>query len=380
MNVVPQSADEPLFPDGPPAWPASFPDVEQALRDCFAHGDWGKYHGRWIPRLAETLSEMHGDRWVHPTCSGTAAVELALRALSVQAGDRVLLAAYDFPGNFAAIEALGATPVLIDVEPNRWTISAEALEHAARQFQPAAAIVSHLHGDLAPMRDIMDAAKRLALPIVEDFCQCPGAVIDGQRAGTWGELSVTSFGGSKLLTAGRGGAIFGDDPVHQQRLRIFNDQGNERFPLSELQACVLVPQLSLLEAANQRRQTAAAQFVAGIQDLPLQPVDVTASDARRPAYYKLGLLSSDREKWRGPLRDLGVAIDAGFRGLLRRRRRCESVGDLKHAELIAENTLILHHPILGTDAEHIERLIAAFRRVAEDHKRRHRTRAGGSDD
>src|SRR5262249_27521235 len=134
------------------------------------------------------------------------AVELALRALKVGPGDEVVLAAYDYPGNFLSVHAVGAHPVLVDVELGNWNLGPERLAEA---IGPAtrAVIASHLHGGLVPMREVMEVAAARGVAVVEDAAQAPGAEVQGRKAGTWGDAGVLSFGGSKLLTAGRGGAL-----------------------------------------------------------------------------------------------------------------------------------------------------------------------------
>jgi perosamine synthetase len=336
-----------------------------ALQQSFESGDWGSYHGAAIPKLESALSTLHRDRWVQTCSSGTVAVELALRSFSIEPGDKVVIGGYDFPGNFAAIEAIQATPVLVDVDPVTWAVKPEMLARAFAEHAPRAAIVSHLHGGLAPMRDIMELAKRFHVDIVEDFCQCPGAVVDGQSVGTWGDVSVTSFGGSKLLTAGRGGAIFGADPIYAQRIRIHNDRGNLRYPLSELQAAVLLPQLDSLADRNLTRQRQVDRLFRGVGQIEgLDPVDVSTSAERSPAYYKLAFRCSDVGQWVGRLKAEGVAVDSGFRGFLRKvgrgRPACLASGDLEGTRLAVDQTMILHHPILLEDDRQIDKLIQCF--------------------
>lgn len=108
-------------------------------------------------------------------------------------------------------------------------------------------LASHLHGTLADMAAITRWAASRGVLVLEDACQVPGAVVGGMPAGAWGDASVLSFGGSKLLTAGRGGGVVltNRDDVFQ-RLRIAGERGNLIYPLSELQAAVLIPQLSRL--------------------------------------------------------------------------------------------------------------------------------------
>ena len=128
--------DEPLFPDGPPSWPRSDSHIREALLHAWECGSWGQYHGDALPLLESKLSQMHAGRWVQCLSSGTIAVEVALHALGVQPGDHVVLAGYDYPGNFSAIEALGATPVLVDIDARSWSVAAAALAEAFGEYSP----------------------------------------------------------------------------------------------------------------------------------------------------------------------------------------------------------------------------------------------------
>ena len=201
----------PVIPPGPPDWPKNDPLVWNALNAAYQSGDWGRYAGHSVPKLSEALTRYHQVDHVLPCCSGTVAVELALRAVGVKAGEEVVLAAYDFPGNFRAVEAVGAHPVLVDIDAATWCLDPQQLA-CALSPDTKAVIVSHLHGGLANMRVLCELARESGLAVVEDACQAAGAVAQGRRAGTWGDVGVLSFGGSKLLTAGRGGALLTNDP------------------------------------------------------------------------------------------------------------------------------------------------------------------------
>lgn len=372
---------EPTFPSGPPGWPIQDEDVQQALQQAYAAGDWGRYDGPASERLVAELAAMHQVEHVMPLCSGTIAVELALRGLGVQSEEEVLLAAYDFAGNFRAIEAIGARPVLVDIDPHTWTMAADAADSAVSS-STRAIVVSHLHGGLADMPALRAVADRHGLSIVEDACQSPGAIVAGKPAGTWGDVGVLSFGGSKLLTAGRGGALLTGDPRVFQRAKIFCERGNLAFPLSELQAAVLVPQIQKLADRNAVR----SQNVRRLQTL-LEPVNIlapirvdrpnTASHADaswRSAFYKLAWrleaeraqCAIDRDSFVRAIQAEGIAIDTGFRGFVRRSgKRCRQSGSLKHASQAAEQTLILHHPVLLESPAVIGRLANALQRVTE---------------
>src|ERR1700740_807019 len=110
----------PVRPQGPPDWPFPDEDIWQALQAAYGDGSWGKYQGDHVERLENRLAHYHRIEFGAPCGSGTFAVELALRALKIGPGDEVILAAYDYGGNFLAVHAVGALPVLVDIDPGNW--------------------------------------------------------------------------------------------------------------------------------------------------------------------------------------------------------------------------------------------------------------------
>jgi len=233
-----------------------------------------------------------------------------------------------------------------------------------------AIIASHLHGGMAPMAEVRACADAHGLRVIEDAAQSPGAEIQGQKAGTWGDIGVLSFGGSKLLTAGRGGALLMRHADLHQRMRLLLHRGNHICPLSELQAAVLLPQLDKLEFRNDYRARMVAALIEGLKELPgLRPF--VNSVPCRPAYYKLGFqfdphkFGLQRERLVQAMGAEGIALDEGFRashvGRSPTRFRC--VGEHSESERAHGGTLILHHPVLlGTQAD-VNEVVQAFRKV-----------------
>jgi perosamine synthetase len=360
-----------VLPSGPPTWPLADPDVLAALQRSYADGSWGCYLGPNAERLATALAEYHAVEHVTLCCSGTFAVELALRGLQIGAGDEVILAGYDFPGNFRAIEAVGARPVLVDVDPLNWNLDPHRLP-AALSERTRAVVVSHLHGGLVPMGKVVDFARRHGLTVVEDACQAPGARVEGRLAGTAGDVGVLSFGGSKLLTSGRGGAILTRRADIHQRAKIHCEQGNNAFPLSELQAAVLLPQLAKLDGRNAARQAAAARLVRRLAGVPgVRPLSNGAGD-NLPSFFKLGMRFSpnelagrSREEFLASVQAEGLALDAGFRGFaLRSPGRCRAADGLGESRRAAVDCVVLHHPVLLKDETVVDLVAAAIEKVA----------------
>lgn len=339
--------------EGPFDWPIPDEEVRAALEAAYHDGSWGRYHGPHGVGLVEDLRTQFACEHALLCSSGTIGVELALRGCGVAAGDEVVLAGYDFPGNFRAVEAVGARPVLVDVDPASWCLDAAALAEVQRE-RVKAVIVSHLHGGLAEMPKIMQLARKCGWAVVEDACQQPGAQLEGRPVGSWGDVGVLSFGGSKLLTAGRGGAVLTSNAKIHQRVKVFAERGNWAFPLSELQAAVLRPQVAKLGGRNRKRRESVATILdatAGLGEW-LRPVACPAN--AEPAYYKLAwsLIPAEsestlRDTLIAKLQAAGVPIDVGFRGFTRRSaRRCEKIGTLECSERLSQSTLLLHHPVL----------------------------------
>lgn len=365
---------EPTFPDGPPKWPADSVDPTSLMtmfEELASDGSWAAYHGAHTERLVDSVRRLTEQPYVRLAASGTIAVELALRGLGVTSDDEVILGGYDFPGNFRAIESVGARPVLVDIDEETGCVGVAQLERG-RSNETNAVIISHLHGGLAPMREIMQWAAEHSIKVLEDACQAPGAMVNGSSAGSWGDISVLSFGGSKLLTAGRGGAVACRLPEYEQRMRVWADRGNDAFPLSQLQAAVLAPQFAKLNQLNTQRRHAAMATKSELDSMEaLRPIWTQVGNENLPAGYKLGItLSPDHfdqpktKRWIAAAQAEGIAIDRGFRGFARRSdRRCRKAGGLEVAQRTSEFGVVLHHPILLAGEETIAKLSDALQRV-----------------
>jgi len=366
------------FPEGPPQWP--FPDeaVNQVLQEAQQSGIWGKYHGPYLEQLQQELATFHQKEHVILCSSGTVAIELALRGLGIGKGDEVILAAYDFEGNFKNILAVGATPMLIDVDSRNCNLDLSLLEQAISKSTKCI-LVSHLHGGLVPMQALNDFAEKRGIPIIEDACQVPGVNIEGRTAGSWGEIGILSFGGSKLLTAGRGGALLTSSPQIAQRVRLYSYRGNEAYPLTDLQAGLLIPQLQTLQKHNHDRQinvTCLLQYLGENSGLTSLTNTMYTNDTTPcPGYYKLGF-KYDKEYFAGLSRELfcscmqaeGIALYPGFKALhtIHSSKRFKQVNQLPIATMCDHSLVVLHHPILLTNEKNMKTIAEAVSHI-HDH-------------
>ena len=176
----------------------------------------------------------HGSQ-VAALSSGTAALHLALIMLGVKAGDEVLCQSMTFSASANPIAYLGAKPVFIDSEEKTWNICPELLEEAIRDCiskgkKPKAIIVVHLYGMPAQMDRIMALARQYEIPVVEDAAEALGSTYKGQPLGTFGDFSILSFNGNKIITTSGGGALVSANADWIQKARFLATQARDAAP------------------------------------------------------------------------------------------------------------------------------------------------------
>jgi dTDP-4-amino-4,6-dideoxygalactose transaminase len=196
--------------------------------------------------------------------SGTEALHLALAACGIGSGDEVITVAHTAVATVAAIELAGATPVLVDIDADYYTLSPAKLEEAISP-RTRAVIPVHLYGQAADLSPVIEIARRHGLRVIEDCAQAHGAIYQDRRVGAWGDMACFSFYPTKNLGAlGDGGMVVTNDQQLAGRARLLREYGwaernvssiagwNSR--LDELQAAILRVKLRYLDADNAARQ------------------------------------------------------------------------------------------------------------------------------
>jgi dTDP-4-amino-4,6-dideoxygalactose transaminase len=246
--------------------------------------------------------------------SGTDALSIALQAVGVAAGDEVITVANTCVPTVAGIESFGARPVLVDPEPETYTLDPRSLESALSE-RTKAVVPVHLYGQCADTDAICAFARAHDLRVVEDAAQAHGASLAGHRAGTLGDAAAFSFYPTKNLGAlGDGGAVVTNDPQVAERARLLRNYGeHERYRsiihgtnsrLDTLQAAVLSVFLDHLAEWNERRRELAAYYKEALAEAPL--VLPTEADGRVHAYHLFVVRVGDRDGFRAALAAEGI--------------------------------------------------------------------------
>lgn len=206
--------------------------------------------------------------------SGTEALHLTLAACGIGPGDEVITVSHTAVATVAAIELVGATPVLVDIEPDYYTLDPVMLESAITP-RTKAVIPVHLYGQPADLSPILEIARRHSLRVIEDCAQAHGAMYSGRRVGSWGDIACFSFYPTKNLGAlGDGGMMVTSDSLLADRVRVLREYGwKERYVshvpgwnsrLDEVQAAILRIKLQYLDEANGARARIAKIYSAGL--------------------------------------------------------------------------------------------------------------------
>ncbi|QDS95265.1 L-glutamine:scyllo-inosose aminotransferase [Roseimaritima multifibrata] len=355
-----------------PAWP-SWPPQSAAIRDSvaavLADGQWGAYHSAITTELQSELAKRFGGPHVQLCCSGTAALETVLRSARLPAGAEVILSAFDFPGNRRTVELSGFRPVLVDCLEGSTAIDVSQVIAAATP-ETKAVVVSHLYGDFVQMRPLREWADANQVVLVEDACHVPGGIVDGRPAGTWGDAGVISFGGSKALTCGNGGALFTSDSRLAQRCKIHAERPSDATPLSGLQAAAVLPQVFELDANAAKRRAGARQLSTYFRsrapagwffadaEAEGSPQEGLAEGAFRQDYYKWACWApteSIRASVVQAAKQVGLPWRAGYRSAgAVSAKRCRQPFPLVNAQQAGARLLTLDHPVLMASTENLE--------------------------
>lgn len=240
-------------------------------------------NGPKVKSFQSNLENYLGVKHVIPCANGTDALQIAMMGLGLRPGDEVITADFTFAATVEVIALLGLTPVLVDVDPDDFNISVEAIQKAITP-KTKAIVPVHLFGQCAKMEQILELASQYNLFVIEDNAQGIGAnytFSNGEKAktGTLGHVASTSFFPSKNLGCyGDGGAIFtnDDDLAHTIRgivnhgmyKRYHHDVVGVNSRLDSIQAAVLDAKLPNLDSYNKSRQNAARQYNAAFENHP----------------------------------------------------------------------------------------------------------------
>jgi dTDP-4-amino-4,6-dideoxygalactose transaminase len=272
--------------------------------------------GPELERFEAAFASFCGTEYAAGVSSGTAALEIALLALGIGPGDEVIVPTYSFIATAEAVSTVGATPVIVDVDPETALLTAATVEQALTE-KTRCVIPVHLFGRPVDLDPILAICSERGIAVIEDACQAHGALYKGKPVGSLGDAGCFSFYPTKNLGGwGDGGALVTSDPALDAKARLLRSHGEGTrhhhelatgtHRLDTLQAAILEVKLRRLPAWNQRRREAADALCAGLAGSNVTAPAAAAADSDH-VYHLFVVRSDNRDALRDHLDARGVA-------------------------------------------------------------------------
>jgi dTDP-4-amino-4,6-dideoxygalactose transaminase len=265
----------------PEAWPRPAGREMELLGQVVSSGNWA-FDGPMEAEFEQQFAAYQDAAFGVCVANGTVALQLALEALDVGAGDEVIVPGLTWQATAAAALDINAVPVLADVEPGTYCIDPADVERLITP-RTRAIIAVHLYSSLADMDRICEIGARHGIPVIEDCAHAHGSRWRDRGTGSWGTLGCFSFQLFKTLTAGEGGFVTTSDPALRERLYSLRNCGRRRagstdadwrpiqsgnYRMTEFQAAVLLAQFDAFDAQASRRDSNMTRVDAGLAELP----------------------------------------------------------------------------------------------------------------
>lgn len=400
-------------------WPIFDEREEKALLDVLRSGNW--WRGGASPE--ESKVSQFEDKFARycqakygvAVTNGTQALECALKAAGVEAGDEVIVPALTFVATATSAALVNAIPIIVDVDPQTYNISPEAIE-AAINDKTRAIIPVHNGGFPCDMDRIMEIAEKHDLVVIEDCAHAHGSEYKGRRCGSLGHMSAFSFQQGKVMTCGEGGIVLTSDEELAERAYSFMHIGRipgrpfyefhriaSNLRMTEWQGAVLLCQLERFDEQVERRERNARYLAEGLKEIPgLEPlVDLEMWGEGRFCtrwsfyywnfkYKKEEFEGIPRDKFIEAARSEGVPVNVGAHGapiyqnpLFQRMNfgrtgcpiKCPLYGkEIDYSKLYCpeaerifrEEALSLPHQVFLGEREDMDLILEALRKVREN--------------
>jgi len=276
--------------------PISQPSITQKEIDYVTDAvksTWISSLGKYIDRFEAEFAQFCESRFAVSVSNGTVAIQLALSAHGIGAGDEVIVPNLSFIATANAILHTGATPIFADIDPYHYCIDPESIEKLITSRTKAIMPV-HLYGHPADMKKIQEIANKYSLWVIEDAAEAHGATAYGKRVGSCGHCATFSFYGNKNLTTGEGGMITTDDEDFYNKCKYLRDHAMSKekrywhtepgfnYRLTNLQAALGCAQLERASEIMAKRQQIFAWYqkhLGSIEGISLNRTSPWASNA-----------------------------------------------------------------------------------------------------
>lgn len=299
---------------------------EKYLVECIRTG-WISSEGPAVSEFENKFAAKIGRRFGVAVCNGTAALEIAVKALNIGPGDEVILPTFTIISCAAAVVKEGAVPVVVDAEAKTWNMDISSIELQITS-QAKAIMPVHIYGLPVDMDPVIELSRKYNLKIIEDAAQAHGQMYKGKPCGSFGDLSIFSFYPNKLITTGEGGMIVTDDENLAERCRSLRNlcfQPQRRFVheelgwnyrMTNLQAAMGLAQLERWDDFVLRKKKIGRLYSELLKDVRGVQLPFEKTDYAENLYWVYGLVLDEEfgnaETIAGRLKDYGIGTRPFF--------------------------------------------------------------------
>ena len=334
--------------------------------------------GPKVEEFEQRFAEWVGADYGIAVNSGTAALHTALLSCDIGEGDEVITTPFTFIASGNSIVYTGARPVFADIDLETYTLNPDEIEGLITENTKAVMPVQ-LYGQSADMDRINEIAEKYGLIVIEDAAQAHGAICNGQKVGSIGDMSCFSFYPTKNMTTSEGGIITTDDEDLADSARIFRAHGASiryhhgeigyNFRMTDIAAAIGLAQLEKIDEFNDKRIDNAAYLNQGLNDVDGVVTPYCAEGSKHVYHqYTIRVEKGDRDDWVDIINDCGVGTGIHYPIPLYNQPVYRSLGfdgDCPNAELAADNVISLPvHPSLTK--EDLDLVIEAVKTASEE--------------
>lgn len=239
------------------------------VKDCF-DSNWISSQGKYIKEFEDKFASYCGVKYGIATTSGTTALHLALAALDIQKGDEVIIPSFTMIATAFAVLYTGATPVLVDVEPETANMDCDQILKKINK-RTKAIIPVHIYGHPCDMDPIKKIAKKKGICVIEDAAEAHGALYRGKKTGSLGDIGCFSFYANKIITTGEGGMVVTNNKKIAKKMqllknlsfikkRFIHHQVGFNYRMTNIQAAIGLAQLGSIDRFIQLRRQNAFRY------------------------------------------------------------------------------------------------------------------------
>lgn len=273
---------------------------KEYLCECIDTG-WISSEGPFVRQFEEKLSIAVGRKYGIAVSNGTAALEVAVQALGIGAGDEVIMPSFTIISCAMAITKLGAIPVLVDSDLNTWNMNVEEIE-AKISAKTKAIMMVHLYGLPVNADKILELARKYNLKVIEDAAEMLGQTYKGKPCGSFGDISTFSFYPNKHITTGEGGMVVTNDEELADRckslrnlcfrkdVRYVHDEISDNYRFTNLQAAIGLAQLERLNEFVGRKRVMGKYYTDRLRDIKGLVLPIEKTGYADNIYWVYGLL------------------------------------------------------------------------------------------